>query len=97
MWTLDDDSSPTIFIQEGQFKKNQLHGFGRWLTISSATDYAHYIGNWDDGELQGWGKIDRCTGAIEEGLYQNNRFTPDKSEITLFNPNVHLIARKIDF
>ena len=48
---------------------NELQGFGRWLTISSAEDYAHYMGNWQKDHLQGWGKIDRCFGEMEEGLY----------------------------
>jgi hypothetical protein len=34
---------------------------------------------------------------IEEGLYVGNNFIKDKKRIKAYNPNVHLIAMKIDF
>jgi len=51
---------------------NQLHGFGRWITVYWHGMFAEWIGNWDHGALNGYGRITYCEDTVEEGLYENS-------------------------
>ena len=47
--------------------------------------------------MHGYGRIVHSDGEIEEGLYDNDKFKAKKEDVENYNPNVHLLAKKIVF
>ena len=59
---------------------------GRW---------AHYIGNFDDGSMLGYGQVVYSIGEVLEGQFERDKLK-QKDEIYDYNPNVELRAMKLD-
>ena len=84
-------------IFEGQFVDNRLRGFGR--IVSGDGIYA--IGYWqDDTYFQGYCKRIK-DGLVTEGQFDGVNYLwgqpSPKFKIKMYNPNVDMIAKKIDY
>ena len=67
-------SIPEGDIWEGEFLKNKLHNFGRWISLHDLGDGElgrAYIGHINRGEFRGYGKTNHFNGDVEEGLYED--------------------------
>ena len=64
-------ANSSIEVWEGQFKYDQLHGFGRHVVINWSDNHAaSYIGNWKNGKHHGYGFLDnKNQGYHKEGIF----------------------------
>ena len=46
-----------IDIWEGQYKRDELHGIARWISLQWAGDFDIYFGGWKDSCMDGQGKL----------------------------------------
>jgi hypothetical protein len=77
------ERNPTIFIWEGQYKKDSLEGYARKIAIRDKS-FEHHIGHFKYGDLYGWGKLmdSKKMGKVEEGLWEiGDLFDKDTSGI----------------
>ena len=72
-----------LSIWEGQFKNNEMNGFGRWIKVWNQ-ESSYYIGNWHRGKFHGYGKMKYYNGKVKEGLWESGNFRPgQKSDIRI--------------
>ena len=86
-----------IYIWEGQFKNDELNGFGRWIIISRHGYFACYTGHWKNGLRHGYGKIIFSNGNVKEGLFQNDEYCPEEDKIVAYDPKSNKVAKQLDF
>ena len=55
------------------------------------------IGFWKYNRMHGYGRVVHTDGEMQEGLYDNDKFKASKKDVEGYNPNIHLISRKIVF
>jgi len=65
MWVF---SHGAIYIWEGNFLKDKMHGFGRWMSFYN-NKFEGYIGNWHYGYYHGYGVKVTESGKLYEGLF----------------------------
>jgi len=54
---------------EGEFKNDELHGYGRSVKFHKAGHVSQYIGWWEEGEHYGWGKHNMLNGVVHEAYF----------------------------
>ena len=85
--------------------EKEMNGFGRFIRVSGHNKgLQYYCGWWRGGQQCGYGKritketVDgNSTEKVEEGLFEDSEYIPDKSNIATYDPDNDLIAKKIDF
>ena len=85
-------------IWEGQFKDDQLDGFGRWIKVYMDGEHACYLGHWKEQLRHGWGKLiySACPIMQYEGLWEQDHIQLQRSEITDYDPETDPIAEVVD-
>ena len=62
-------------IWEGMFKDNELHGFGRWMTVYWDGDLTRsHFGYWKKGRPHGYGLVEYTNGDRKEGFVRDDNF-----------------------
>lgn len=82
-------------LMEGQFKDDELHGFGRKVTVEwqeGGTGYRTkaYIGNWDNGKEDGYGRLTIDGLDFKEGIFEASNFNMVAEGFKSFDPSEEL-------
>ena len=88
--------SGTAIVWEGQFKNDNLEGFGRYIKITLEGIKTTIIGFFKDGMPHGYCKKQLELDA-QEGLFENNEYVKKKEMIKSYDVENDVIARKVDF
>ena len=73
-----------------------MDGFGRKFRLKKGGEYTHWLGYWNNDELNGYGFVNWKDGTTSEGLFDKGLLHKDKSSIKSYNPNVHLCSMKFE-
>ena len=89
-FVIDTFENKNCFIQEGQFKNDQLYGFGRSIKGDFKTSQ---IGLFEGGKLNGYGRM-TTNQSIKDGLFANDEF---KRIITKFEDEHNKVFETLIF
>ena len=83
-------------VWEGQFKKNELHGFGRWTSVFQDGQYDCQVGYWRNGWRHGWNQEINAKKTVD-GYYEKDwRQSKMKQEIKSYDAYNDRICQEID-
>ena len=80
-------------MYEGQFKDNELDGFGRKMKVYMNSDILSYIGHWKNGKKHGYGVQTYSHGEVRAGLFEDGKYCKSKQDVKSYNPETDPIAK----